>query len=178
YGLKASLTYQGSSGTPFTYTVGNDANGDGLSGNDPIYVPTDSANSGLRNPADWAKLGALINSQACLRDARGTLLARNTCRNPWTTFINARLAKSFPTVHGQSFQVSLDIFNLPNLISSSWGVNRQTTGYENQTILYRVGQNPTTHQGIYSLGGGINYVNSIYPDWNRYRLLLSGRYTF
>jgi hypothetical protein len=179
FGFQASLTYQGSSGTPYTYVVNSDANGDGWGGNDPIYVPVDSASDPgyLSNPADWAKLNKLINSEACLRDARGTLLKRNTCRNPWTNFINARITKVFPTLHGQSFQVSLDIFNLPNLISSSWGVNRQTSSFEDNAILNLVGQQ-ANGQGIYTLTSGINFYNSIVASWNRYRLLVSGKYVF
>ena len=178
-GFKAALTYQGSSGTPFTYTVNNDDNGDGLPGNDPIFVPVDSASSPgfFANGSDWKKWDAFVANQACVNSARGTLMGRNTCRNPWTSFLNARVAKSFPTMNGQSFQVSLDIFNLPNLISSSWGVNRETTPYENQGVLQRVGTQ-TNGQGIYKLGYGVNYVNSVVPSWNRYRLLLSGQYTF
>lgn len=178
-GFKASLTYQGASGTPYTFVVNNDDNGDGLAGNDPIYVPLDSAsNPGyLLHGTDWAKLNQLINSQSCLSGARGTLLARNTCRNPWTNFINARIAKSFPTINGQSFQVTLDIFNLPNLINSGWFQNRQTSGFEDVAILQRSGTQ-ANGQGIYTLTGSINYVNSIVPTWNRYRLELSGQYTF
>ena len=177
-GFKASLTYQGSSGTPFTYVTNYDANGDGWGGNDPIFVPLASDTSYIRGTAaNRAKFNAFVESQACLRNARGTLVDRNTCRNPWTNFINARIAKSFPTLHGQSFQVSLDIFNLPNLISSSWGLNKQTSSYEDDAILNLVGQQPNG-EGIYTMTGSINYVNAIVPSYNRYRLELSGQYTF
>src|SRR3989449_2854994 len=46
------------------------------------------------------------NGEDCLREHRGTLLPRNTCRNPWMNFLNARLAKVFNTVRGQSFERS------------------------------------------------------------------------
>ena len=182
-GFKVSLTYQGASGTPYTYVTNTDANGDSWGGNDPIFVPVDSATDPgyLKNGSDWKKFNQMINGEACLRDARGTLLDRNTCRNPWTNFINARIAKSFPTINGQSFEVTLDIFNLPNLISSSWGVNRQTSAYEDNAVLNLVGQQTTGNhigQGIYTLTSSVNYENAIVPTWNRYRLELSGRYTF
>lgn len=183
FGFKASLIYTGQSGTPFTYTVNNDANGDGLSGNDPIYVPKDSTDITLVNPSDWSKLNAYINGESCLNSARGTLLKRNTCRNPWQSFINARIEKIFPTLRGQSFEVTLDIFNLPNLISSSWGVINSTTGFENQALL-NIGTNSSgangydvvNHRGRYTL---LNLTGqNVVQLSTRYRLLLSGKYVF
>ena len=175
-GFKLALIYTGQSGTPFTYTVNNDANGDGLAGNDPIYVPRDSADITLANGSDWAKLNGYINSESCLNSARGTLLKRNTCRNPWQSFVNARLTKTFPTLNGQSFQLSLDVFNLPNLISSSWGVVNSTTGFENQAILNATGYDITNQRSRYTL---LNTTGrNVIQLSTRYRLLLSGRYTF
>ncbi len=176
-GFQASLTYTGFSGTPFTYTTNNDANGDGLAGNDPIYVPRDSADITLRTPSDWTKLNAYINSDPCLNSARGTLLQRNTCRNPWESFVNARVSKIFPTLRGQSFELSLDIFNLPNLLSSSWGVVKQTTGFENQAILNANGYDTANQRGIYQLMN-MTGLNAVVAASTRYRLLVSGRYVF
>jgi len=180
FGFKASLIYTGQSGTPFTYTVNNDANGDGLAGNDPIYVPRDSADISLVTPSDWSKLNAYINNSSCLNSARGTLLKRNTCRNPWQSFVNARLTKRFGTFSGQAFELTLDVFNLPNLLSSSWGVVNSTTGFENQAILNiasgTAGYDVGAHRSRYTL---LNMTGqNVIQLSTRYRLLLSGRYTF
>jgi hypothetical protein len=175
-GFKVSLIYTGQSGTPFTYTVNNDGNGDGLAGNDPIYVPKDSSDITLANGADWAKLNAYINGESCLNSARGTLLKRNTCRNPWQNFINARLTKRFSTFNGQGLELTLDVFNLPNLLSSSWGVIHSTTGFENQAILNETGYDKTLNRGRYTV---LNLTGqNVIQLSTRYRLLLSGRYTF
>ena len=191
FGIRASLSYTGQSGTPFTYTVNNDANADGLSGNYPIYVPVNSGDIGLRVetspgsrvfvPAPQATYDSLftyISNEGCLNDARGTLLARNTCRNPWQSFINFRLSKVFPTIRGQAFEVNLDIFNLPNLLSSSWGVIHSTTGFENMALLQQVGYSTALGRGAYTLiKSTIAGKNAIQLS-TRYRLLLSGKYTF
>ncbi|MGH8336033.1 MAG: TonB-dependent receptor domain-containing protein, partial [Gammaproteobacteria bacterium] len=176
-GIQASVIYTGFSDTPFTYTVNNDANGDGLPGNDPIYVPRDSTDITLKNPADWATLNSYINSDQCLSSARGTLLQRNTCRGPWQSFLNARVTKVIPTMRGQSVEFSVDIFNLPNLISSSWGVVRSTTGFENQSILNQTGYDVANARGQYTLMN-TKSLNAVQAGSSRYRLLLSGRYTF
>jgi len=189
FGIRASLSYTGQSGTPFTYTVNNDANADGLAGNDPIYVPVNSSDIDLRqfntvsrtnvpSPASYDSLNAFINSQACLNDARGTLAARNTCRNPWQSFINFRLSKVFPTIRGQAFEVNLDIFNLPNLISSDWGVVRSTTGFENMALLQQVGYSSALGRGAYTLVKSTIAGKDAIQLSTRYRLLLSGKYTF
>jgi len=193
FGVRASLSYTGQSGTPFTYTVNNDANADGLSGNDPIYVPVNSSDIDIRaathptpattvyvpSPASWDSLNNYISGQSCLNNARGTLAARNTCRNPWTSFINFRLSKVFPTISGQAFEVNLDIFNLPNLLSSSWGVIHSTTGgFENMALLQQVGYSSALGRGIYTIvKSTIAGTNAIQLS-TRYRLLLSGKYTF
>jgi hypothetical protein len=189
FGIEMTLGYTGQSGRPFTYTVNNDANADGLSGNDPIYVPVNSGDIDIRqfnttsrtyvaSPASFDSLNNYINGVACLNNARGTLLARNTCRNPWQSFINLRLSKVFPTINGQAFEVNLDVFNLPNFISSSWGVIHSTTGFENMALLQQVGYSTTMGRGAYTIVkstlGGTDAVQLS----TRYRLLLSGKYTF
>lgn len=176
-GFQASLTYTGVSATPFTYTVNNDANGDGLGGNDPIYVPRDSSDITLKSPSDWTKLDAYIKSDPCLQSARGTLLQRNTCRGPWESFLNARISKVIPTVHGQNLEISVDIFNLPNLISSGWGIVRSTTGFENEALLNQTGYDVANSRGQYTLMN-LSGLNAVLANSSRYKLLLSGRYSF
>ncbi len=176
-GIKLSVIYTGSSGTPYTYVVNNDANGDGLGGNDPIYVPRDSADITLKNPSDWATLNKYIQSEPCLNNARGTVMQRNSCRNSWESFLNARVSKAFTTYHAQSFEISLDIFNLPNLLSSSWGVVHETTGFEDQPLLNGTGYDVSNHRGQYTLMN-TTALNGVVATSSRYKLLLSGKYTF
>ena len=54
-------------------------------------------------------------------------------------------------MRGQSLEVSLDVFNLPNLIKSSWGVVKSTTGFENQAILNQTGYDVANQRGQYTL---------------------------
>jgi hypothetical protein len=103
FDARFSLIYTGISGTPFTYVVANDVNGDGVGGNDPVYVPRDGGDIEMKNgAADFAKLDSYINSEPCLRDNRGRILPRNVCRNPWQNLLNARLSKVLPTFGGLS----------------------------------------------------------------------------
>ncbi|HEY0779719.1 MAG TPA: carboxypeptidase regulatory-like domain-containing protein, partial [Gemmatirosa sp.] len=82
-----SLVYFGQSGSPYTFTYSNfDANFDGSTNDDPIYVPKNvsdpneirfSAPAGPQQAANIAAQQAafdrLINATKCLSDARGTI---------------------------------------------------------------------------------------------------------
>src|SRR5947209_4715190 len=82
-----SLTYNGLSGTPFTYVVNGDINADGFSGNDAVYVPRSASDISGLSAAQYATLDAYINGEPCLRNNRGRILPRNSCRNPWQNFL-------------------------------------------------------------------------------------------
>ena len=123
--------YTGFSGDPVTYIVLGDANGDGIDNlfdhthdNDPVYVPKDAGDITLANPADYPALERIIRREPCLRRQRGRLLERNSCRQPWVTSLDARLTKVLPTAHGQSLELSADVFNLLNLLDRDWGLAR------------------------------------------------------
>jgi hypothetical protein len=121
-GFILSVIYNGESGRPYTYVSSNDVNGDGVSGNDAVYVPRNQADitldangsaAGLGTPAQqnaaWASLDSYINGEDCLKQHRGSLLPRNTCRNPWRGFLDARLTKMFTTFGAQRLEVTADI---------------------------------------------------------------------
>jgi len=53
--------------------------------------------------------------------AARTVLARNSCRNPWFGTVSAKLAKDFSTTAGQSVQLTADIYNVLNMLNRRWG---------------------------------------------------------
>ena len=125
-----SVNFVGESGIPFEYIYGSDINGDGSSGNDLVYVPTDAhvaseilfQQNGNLTPAMQAdSLEAFISAHDCLNSQRGKIMLRNSCRTPWTKFMNASVRQSLPTLKGQNFILQLDIFNFLNLLNKDWG---------------------------------------------------------
>lgn len=143
-----SVVYFGESGTPYGYVVSGDANGDNFSENDPIYVPND-----VNNPAEikWAATrsyggtaytGAqmaaafdkFIEGADCLREARGTILGRNACDNPFTNKVNVSLRQALPTFRGQNVSLQLDVFNFGNLLNRKWGTSPYA-GFGSQALL-------------------------------------------
>ena len=174
--LELTLVYTGNSGRPYTYMVSTDANGDGITGNDAVYVPRNAGDISLVTPADWAALDAFIGSESCLKEHRGALLSRNSCRNPWVAFLDARLAKSLRTVGEQSVEIIMDVINVPNLLNDSWGLVRQTTGFEEVNMLRRQGYDAVNQRGRYTLA--LPARNQVQVNASRWKIQLAVRYNF
>jgi hypothetical protein len=169
-GTELSLIYEGSSGSPFTYVVDGDINGDGFGpelfgqqSNDPVYVPLAPApggdvalvsSSGIpAAAATYDSLRRYIESEPCLRRSRGALLRRNTCRNAWRTQLDARLAKRVTIAPGRTMRLTLDVFNLLHLLDGDWGLVRRTAdfGLEEVPLVRLVAFDPGAERGIYQL---------------------------
>jgi hypothetical protein len=117
----------------FSYTYAGDVNGDGAGGNDLIYIPRDASEISLEpGPGDtrtvaqiWNDLNAFIEQDEYLRSHRGQIAERNGAINPWFTNVDLRILQDLAlNLGGQkhTFQVSLDVLNVLNLINSDWGV--------------------------------------------------------
>lgn len=130
--------YLGESGSPFTYvaTGGDsrrgDLNADGSNFNDPVYVPRDAFDAGeirfrayntVTTEAQAAAFERFVQKSDCLLRQRGRILSRHSCREPWshTTVASVRQAISSGR---RGVEAEFDIFNVLNLLSSSWGLNR------------------------------------------------------
>ncbi len=130
YRTSLSLIYIGRSGDPYAWIVNGDVNADGINGNDLPFIPADPSQITLANPAQFAALDEFIQSQDCLRESRGRILERNSCRNPWQNYLNARLGGVIPTVNGQGLELTFDLFNVLNFIDRDWGLYKQVSEFE------------------------------------------------
>ena len=96
----------------------------------------------------YAALDRFIRSQGCLREQRGRLLARNSCRNPWTHTANARLSSAFPVGGRRTLGVTLDVFNLLHLLNGAWGLARAV---DDTRLLELAGYDAAGGRGVYRL---------------------------
>jgi hypothetical protein len=133
YKTDFTMFYEGVSGLNVTYTSGQDLNGDGFTGNDPIYVPKSALDTaeiriGTQTGASATSAGTFtpdqtnmqafenfINSQACLNKQRGHIMERASCRSPWQNRMDVSIRQPIPTIRGENFSVQLDIANFLNL---------------------------------------------------------------
>jgi hypothetical protein len=180
--MRLGLSYIGYSGDPLTYIVQGDANADGLDNiddvrhNDPMYVPRDSSDITLDDPADYVRLAGYIQAESCLRSQRGRLVQRYSCRGAWINRLDGRLTKLLPTRHGQSLQITVDLFNLLNFVDHDWGQVRRTTGGNRVSLVHLVGYDTAHSRGIYHVLDPRR--NELDVDGTRWRMQLSARYTF
>ena len=120
----------------FSYTYSGDMNGDNTGGNnDLIYIPRDQSEILLINDGathtvaqQWAELDQYISQDKYLSKRRGQYAERNGGVQPWRGQLDIRVLQDFyVTVGGEkkkrnTLQLSLDIFNVGNMINNSWGV--------------------------------------------------------
>ena len=150
FGVTVSAFLRARSGTPFAYSVEGDANGDGITLNDLAYIPRDSGDVTLTNPAAYRALDAYIEGSACLRAQRGRIMARNSCRNPSVQALDMRLAKRFGAM-ARGVELSMDVINLPNLLRGEWGRVREMTSREVAEMLAVQGWDVTNDRPRYAV---------------------------
>ncbi|RMI02395.1 MAG: TonB-dependent receptor [Calditrichaeota bacterium] len=128
----------GAGGNRYSFTYAGDVNGDGASGNDLIYIPRDQSEIVLEDFVDnsgnlvtaqeqWDRLNAFIEQDDYLSSHRGQIADRFGAVNPWFSDIDLRILQDLSVDIGaktHTFQISLDILNVANLLNSDWGVRK------------------------------------------------------
>ena len=197
-GFRLGLFYTGVSGRGYTYVVEGDANADGFGSpldfsgglNDVVYVPRnpvpsgdvdlvlpDSAGGFAPAPAaEYARLAQLIAGEGCLREARGRLASRNSCRNPWSNRTSARLSKLIPVGRSRSLELMLDAFNVLHLLHDDWGLVREAGGGDKVPLLRLVGYDAANARGVYQLLP--IQRNAVASAESRWRVQLGTRFVF
>lgn len=131
-----SFIYSG--GNRYSFIYSGDVNGDGSGGNDLIYVPrdaseirlseTDATGTFFATPEEqWAALNAFIEQDGYLSGRRGEIVERFGAVNPWYSNIDLRLLQDLSFLVGarsNTLQITLDVQNVANLLSSDWGVRK------------------------------------------------------
>ncbi|HET9134323.1 MAG TPA: carboxypeptidase regulatory-like domain-containing protein [Gemmatimonadales bacterium] len=151
YPTDISFIYQGQSGTNFTYVYGGgsnrgDLNADGISGNDPIYIPNAASEmvfvqNGNTTPATQAAaFDQLLRDEPCLDAQRGQIMTRGSCRNPWFNSLDLSVRQSLPAIGGHKLTLQADVFNFLNFMNSDWGVYRQNGRFPQITALTVTGR--------------------------------------
>ncbi|WP_025146137.1 TonB-dependent receptor domain-containing protein [Pedobacter jeongneungensis] len=134
-----SLFYEGSQQGRFSYTYSTDFNRDGISGNDLIYIPKDASDitfsgnvvvgTGTQQktytPQQQSDIFmAYIEQDKYLSKHKGEYAQRNAATSPWRNQFDFRLTQEVFKNYGKSknsFQVTVDIFNVGNLLNRKWG---------------------------------------------------------
>ncbi len=117
---------EGRRGKPYSWIYGNDINGDGVT-NDLMYIPKgpgsgevvflgDTATDKTNENRFWEQ----VNANGI--KTRGGVVSRNDTFNPWTNTLDMRITQELPgLVKEHKSVISLDIFNVGNLLNKKWG---------------------------------------------------------
>ncbi len=131
--------FAGAGGNRYSFIYSGDVNGDGQGGNDLIYIPRNQSEitfdqctpptcaTTLTPQQQWDALNAFIGQDSYLSSHRGQIADRFGELNPWYNDVDLRILQEFGIGPGGTrhhFELSLDILNVGNLISSSWGVRK------------------------------------------------------
>ena len=113
-----SMVLNSQSGIPFTWglintNLQNNPQAAGL-----VYIFNDNeVGKYITNPIQAKAFTDFVNSDEYLSSRKGNFTERNGGRTPWSTTIDAKIVQ----IIGKQIQISLDVFNLTNLINEDWG---------------------------------------------------------
>ena len=140
-----TLGYIGQSGFGYTYNINGDMNGDGVSGNELMYVPghgsqikfeqftstqPDATVTTFTTAWQQDALEKFIAQDKYLSSRRGGYTERNASYVPILHRFDFSVAQDFyVTIKGikNSFQVRADILNFGNMLNNDWGVSERAT---------------------------------------------------
>ena len=131
-----SFFYEGNAQSRFSYVVGGDLNNDGNNASDLMYIYAKGSDVGFSDfklsngtvkytiAQEQAAYDQLLNNTPYLKKHAGQYAERNSALTPWYNRIDMRFLQDFSIKTGSvrnTLQFSVDIINLPNLISRSAG---------------------------------------------------------
>lgn len=117
--VTTSLYYNSQSGRPYTYLFGSDVSNDGGTTNDLLYYPQQGEVA--FGAGTYQDLVNFLEAGGCTDVVPGRIVARNTCRMPWTNTMDFHVAMQVPVKRFQP-EFTFDILNLLNLFDSSSGI--------------------------------------------------------
>lgn len=121
YKTEFAMFYEGRKGKPYSWTFNNDMNGDGLAGNDLMYIPAGGEVT-FTDPAEAAVFAQLVESYGLDRYAGG-VVPRNEDYADWVHNFDMRISQELPGFFaGNKAEIWLDILNVGNLLNKDWGL--------------------------------------------------------
>lgn len=178
-----SLVYTGQSGAPYNVTYSGDLNGDGSTGNDLAFIPTDVnidqmdflKTDKISSDQQRADLKAFLGQTRYLKDHRGEYYDRNADNMKFEHHFDFRFLQDFKLKVGErtnTIQLSFDIMNVGNMFNKKWGLQHFLPNDSYSPIAYR-------GNGQFQYTSGANYNPfSISDFYSRWRAQVGLRYIF
>jgi hypothetical protein len=179
-------TYRLQTGHAYSWVFNGDANGDGTTGNDALYVPSDPSDPKV-NWTNTAQRDAFFAwlPNTDLKKYMGQIAPPNTSFNPEQQTVDLHIEQQLPLPYYNKVKLSvfLDCYNFANLLNDKWGAitgldfgtgNNGYNRYAGITSTY----NATTNQYNYSWSGSNVSVQPAFTDLSRWQLQIGARLEF
>ena len=118
WNMRVSAFWKSQSGRPWTVVGNDDLNGDGLTGNDRIFIYSPEnlplSSTGTAADDERAAYAQLLADNPCIGDYEGQLIERNTCSYPWYHQFDVSIAQRLNTFGRQRLELQVDFFNVLN----------------------------------------------------------------
>ena len=157
------LFWEGRRGKPYSWTFLNDMNGDGVAGNDLLYIPASRGAAGVKfaTPADEAAFWNIVDNNPDLSKYKGAVVPRNSSFSQFVNSFDLRISQEVPGFFPQhKGKVTFDILNIGNLLNKKWGrideVTFQSAGGNRRSFVNFAGIDA---QGNYVYRTNANAIN-------------------
>lgn len=174
FGTNVMLLYNGYSGEHYsmTYAKGKvDINGDSYRGNSLIYIPTEAEMTTMlwADDTSAAAFNSYIEGDKYLRTHRGKFAERNSHTLPFVHRLDLHVAQSFYFNKGtqRRVELSLDVLNLSNLISRSWGLVHRTSNWTLSPVsVTELRETEGGYRPVYKFNGATPTIDDIASRWH------------
>lgn len=194
YKTTVGVFYEGRTGKPYSWTFNNDMNGDGISGNDLLYVPK-APGSGevlFRGPDKStmtaaeaeAKFWSVVDADKALSSARGGVVSRNSAFSKFTNSFDMRISQEVPGIFaGHKGVISLDLLNVGNMINKRWGHIDEITfsdqrGGNTRQFVNFAGFDPVTGKAVYAVTDPTDFTTKQFKGESQWAAQVTLKYTF
>ncbi len=121
------LVYQGRTGRPYSWIFRGDANGDGFSFNDLLYMPTGPTDpkvawaSSVERDAFFA-----FAANTNLAKYAGTNAPRNSEASPWMQTVDLKFTQQIPLYRDRlRAELYVNVLNFANFFNRKWGIQEE-----------------------------------------------------
>lgn len=150
-----SAIYEGRTGRPYSWVYRGDANGDGFTFNDLLYVPTDVNDQKVAYASDQARdnFWAFVNSTN-LAQYKGQVVPRNSERSPWLHTVDLKITQELPIYKRIRSELFVNVLNFANMLDDSWGIQEEVPFAYRRAVVgttYNAAGNGGAGQYVYQL---------------------------
>ncbi len=185
YKTSVGVFYEGRKGKPYSWTYNNDLNGDGLAGNDLMYIPSAPGSGEVvfaGGAAEEAKFWEVVNANPELSASKGKVVSRNGSYSPWVNSFDLRFSQEVPGFFAKNKGlISFDILNFGNLLNKKWGrideIGFQSAGGQARSFVNYKGLDANGRY-VYSLQGVEDYTTRQVRGESQWAVQVTLKYEF